>query len=65
MNYRLHITTKRGLQTVVGTPCDLLERAIDGAWGALRHGAIDAWVLDEEGNRCADLETIKRRYKHD
>jgi hypothetical protein len=49
-----------GTQADVATPSDSLEDAMNVACPALRYGATDAWVVDDDGKKLADFEAIKK-----
>ena len=60
VRYHLHFITAAGTQADVATPSDSLEDAMNVACPALRYGATDAWVVDDDGKKWADFEAIKK-----
>ena len=48
MPYRLHLVTAAGTPTVLETPLATIEQAMNIACAALRNGATDAWVADDD-----------------
>jgi len=60
MVYRLHFITAAGTSDINANPFDSIESAMTAARPALCYGAIDAWVVDDEGKKCADFEAIKK-----
>lgn len=62
MPYYLRIVTAAGTAAYVSTPCASVEAAMETASPVLRYGAIDAWVADENENKVADFEAIKKHW---
>ena len=60
MVYRLHFITAAGTSNINANPFDSIESAMTAARPALRYGAIDAWVVNDQGEKCADFEAIKK-----
>lgn len=60
MPYYLRIVTEKGGATRSGTPAQSIEAAMSTACAALRYGATDAWVDDEDGKKVADFKAIKK-----
>ena len=65
MSFHLHMTKKDGTEAVVDN-LDTLNCAMEIACSTLRYGAkpgpygaIDAWIINDDGKRCADLAAIK------
>lgn len=60
MTFDVHMITTNGTETVRPGIASK-DRAMKIPAPALRKGTIsNAWVVDDEGRQCADLETIKR-----
>jgi len=51
MVYRLHFITAAGTSNINANPFDSIESAMTAARPALCYGAIDAWVVDDEGKK--------------
>jgi hypothetical protein len=60
MPYYLRFITSDGKAVRDATPAKSIEVAMTTACAALRHGATNAWVEDENGKEVADFQTIKR-----
>jgi hypothetical protein len=60
MSYYLRTVTAAGTTTRSATPSASIEAAMTTACAALRHGATDAWVVDQNENEVADFEDIKK-----
>jgi hypothetical protein len=60
MPYYLRTITAAGTTAYDATPCASIEAAMTTACAALRYGATDAWVDDENGQKVADFEAIKK-----
>jgi len=58
MPYRLRITTAEGKRCAVQTEFVSLDAAMTTARIALRHGAIDACIEDDDGKIVADAGAI-------
>jgi hypothetical protein len=60
MPYYLYMRAAGGTETKLDRAYNSIEDAMSPACGALRaHGITDAWVVDENGMKHADLEAIK------
>jgi hypothetical protein len=60
MPHYLRIVNAGRTSAYVATPFVSIEAAMTTACAALRHGALDAWVDDENGEKLADFEAIKK-----
>ena len=60
MQYYLRTITVSGTKAYRETPCTSIESAMSIACAALRYGATDAWIDDENGNRVTGFEAIKK-----
>jgi hypothetical protein len=60
MPYRLHLVTAAGTPTVLETPFATIDQAMTIACAALRNGAKDARVVDDDDNKVADFEAIQK-----
>jgi hypothetical protein len=61
MLYQLRITTSEGNACVLATKFASVDAAMTTARIALRHGAKDARIDDENGNTVADVDLIQAR----
>ncbi len=60
MPYYLYMRAAGGTETKLDRAYNSIEDAMTPACGALRaRGITDAWVVDENGMKHADLEAIK------
>jgi hypothetical protein len=60
MPYYLYMRAAGGTETRLDRAYNSIEDAMTPACGALRaRGITDAWVVDENGMKHADLEAIK------
>jgi hypothetical protein len=57
MPYRLHLVTAAGTPTVLETPLATIEQAMNIACAALRNGATDAWVADDDDKKAGRPRT--------
>ena len=60
MAYRLHLVNAAGTHAALEFPCSTVESAMTTACTAIRHGATDAWVVDDDGGEVADFAAIKK-----
>jgi hypothetical protein len=60
MAYRLHIVNAAGTHAALEAPFGTIEQAMTIACAALRHGARDAWVEDDNGRKVADFAAIQK-----
>lgn len=60
MAYRLHLVSAAGTHTALEAPFSSIAQAMTIACAALRHGAKDAWVVDDDGGKVADFAAIKK-----
>jgi hypothetical protein len=60
MAYRFHLVNAAGAHTALEVPFSTIEAAMTIACAALRHGAKDAWVVDDDGDEVADFAAIKK-----
>jgi hypothetical protein len=60
MHYRLHIVNAAGTHAALEAPFSTIEGAMTTACTAIRHGAKDAWVVDDDGQKVADFVAIQQ-----
>jgi hypothetical protein len=60
MSFYLRLITAADTPAFSATPCASVEAAMTSACAALRYGAKDAWVENENGDKFADFEAIKK-----
>ena len=60
MAYRLHLVNTAGAHTALEAPFSTAAHAMTIACTALRHGAKDAWVVDDNGQKVADFAAIQK-----
>jgi hypothetical protein len=60
MAYRLHLVNTAGAYTALEAPFSTAAQAMTIACTALRHGAKDAWVVDDNGQKIADFAAIQK-----
>ena len=60
MTFHLRIINAAGPLTTLNTVFASVEDAMNTACAALRLGATDSWVDDDDGRKVADFEAIKR-----
>ena len=60
MAYRLHLVNAAGTLAALEFPFSTVEAAMATACTAIRHGATDAWVADESGQKVADFVAIQQ-----
>jgi hypothetical protein len=60
MRYRLHLVNAVQVHTALDAPFSTIEQAMSVACAALRHGAKDAWVADDNGRKVAEFTAIQK-----
>jgi hypothetical protein len=60
MAYRLHLVNAAGTHASLERPFSTIEQAMTIACTAIRHGATDAWIVDDNGQKVADFVAIQQ-----
>ena len=60
MAYRLHLVNSGGAHDALEFPFSTVEAAMTTACTAIRHGATDAWIVDDNGQKVADFVAIQQ-----